>query len=53
MPSEPTPPRTTSSSPRVELITDAVITAYIHAISPRHRHLDPLVHGLAAPAQAA
>ncbi len=26
--------------PRVELITDAVITAYIHEISQRHRRSD-------------
>ncbi len=27
--------------PRTKLITDAVITAYIHEISQRHRRSDP------------
>ena len=39
-------PSTAPSSlptPRVDLITDAVIIAYIHSISQRHREARPVV----------
>jgi hypothetical protein len=41
MPSDtPQLPSISSPGPDVELITDGVITAYIHAISDRHRRID-------------
>lgn len=53
MPSDqPYPRSTTSSSPSVELITDAVIMAYIHEISPRHRRVEPSADFFVAAAEA-
>lgn len=37
---QPYPRTTPSGSPRIDVLTDAVITAYIHEISERHRHVD-------------
>ena len=50
---QPDPRNTTSSSPSVELITDAVIMAYIHEISPRHRPAEPGTELFGAGAEAA
>jgi hypothetical protein len=37
----PNPSSASTSTANLDVITDGVITAYIHAISERHRHVAP------------
>jgi hypothetical protein len=34
------PPSSSTTTPSIQLTTDAVVASYIHAISERHRRID-------------